>query len=192
MVVDTEVDVSIVPPLVAAALSDHEQGGGLTATPVPSCRVAGEQRGEEPVTQDRPRSRRTPAPARRRPPRRRGCSLARRTRGPVAPPAHVMHFEPVNVAARPARPRNRSADPRALVRVDDPAQRLLGGNSLPIRRRPSGPKAVFAQDCVATAPTRPSPTAPPPPRRGTSTRPRSPSRRRQDPRPRSSRQGIPA
>ncbi len=51
MIVDPEVDVPIVPPLVAATLSDHEQSGGLSAPPVPARRVAREQRRQEPVAQ---------------------------------------------------------------------------------------------------------------------------------------------
>ena len=51
VIVDTEVDVAIVPALVAAALSHDQQRRRLPATPVPPGRVAGDERGEQPVAQ---------------------------------------------------------------------------------------------------------------------------------------------
>ena len=51
MVVDAEVDVAVVPPLVASALADHEQRRGLPAALVAAGRVARLQRGQQPVAQ---------------------------------------------------------------------------------------------------------------------------------------------
>ena len=51
MVVHSQVDVSIVPPLVAPTFADHEESGGLPPAAVPTRGVTREQRREEPVAQ---------------------------------------------------------------------------------------------------------------------------------------------
>ena len=155
MVVDPEVDVSIVPPLVAATLSDHEQSRGLSAPPVPARRVAREQRRQEPVAQvalrlcehagqlgnDGLADEDVPL---------RGEPASRSRRPPMS-----MHLDPVNVADATGRsPRIRPADPHG----PRPPRGAGGGRRRPRRLRPSGRdrpdrSAVFAQDCVATAPT---------------------------------------
>ena len=154
MVVDAQVDVAVVAALVSPTLADDQQRRGLPAALVPARRVAGHERGQQPVAQvalGLGESRGPARPPRPRPARMLPCAA---NPSPVTPPAQSMHLEPVNVAARPdasTNPTWRSSRPSSAASSRSSAG--CAPTPAPISSSPSGPNDVFAQDCVATAPT---------------------------------------